>query len=111
MARIDIEILYIEDCPNWKHALARVESAAADLALDAAITTTEVTTVEQARATGFAGSPTMLVDGRDPFPSGAGQPGLACRVYVVAGRLAGLPSDAQIRDALAVAGAGGKPTP
>jgi hypothetical protein len=48
----------------------------------------------------------VLVDGRDPFRSGAGKQGLARRVYVVDGRLAGLPSDAQMREALAAAGAG-----
>ena len=40
-----------------------------------------VTSVEQAEALGFRGSPTILIDGTDPFADPASPLGLACRVY------------------------------
>jgi hypothetical protein len=39
-----------------------------------------VETHEEAVRLGFRGSPTILVDGRDPFADGRGDLGLACRV-------------------------------
>ena len=48
----------------------------------------------------FAGSPTILVDGHDLFPSEGATADLACRVYVSEGRLAGLPSVGEIVAAL-----------
>lgn len=59
-----------------------------------------VWTPEQAAALSFAGSPTVLVDGVDPFPSDGGIGELACRVYPVAERLAGAPGVEQIVDVL-----------
>jgi arsenate reductase len=41
----------------------------------------EVTTPQQARAQGFAGSPTLRVDGRDIDPGGGAKGVLSCRVY------------------------------
>jgi hypothetical protein len=59
----------------------------------------EITTAEEAEGVGFAGSPTILIDGRDPFRGGAA-PGLACRRYSTEAGLEGAPSVTQIVDAL-----------
>jgi hypothetical protein len=48
----------------------------------------------------FHGSPTIIVDGHDPFPT-AGQPGLACRIYQTPAGPAGAPTVEQLRSALA----------
>lgn len=39
-----------------------------------------IRTPQEAATTGFAGSPTITVDGRDLFPGGARTESLACRV-------------------------------
>ena len=56
----------------------------------------QVTTPEQAQSTGFRGSPTVLVDGRDPFADPDAPVGLSCRVYRTDAGLAGAPTVEQL---------------
>jgi len=96
-----IEVLYIDDCPNWKDAGSLVREALA-LAGD---TTTNVTfrllrTPEEAAQVSFAGSPTVTLDGEDLFPNGGQTTDLACRVYFTPSGLAGLPTVSQLWEAL-----------
>ena len=49
----------------------------------------------------FAGSPTIVVDGQDLFPSEGQTNDLACRIYFTPQGLAGLPTLAQLTEALA----------
>ncbi|GAB3603322.1 thioredoxin domain-containing protein [Microbacterium aureliae] len=95
-----IEILHIEECPNWREAERRVRDAVGDLGIDADIAVRLITTPDEAVAAGFAGSPTILLDGADPF-GGAPTADLACRVYVTETGLAGLPSVTGLSEALA----------
>jgi len=56
---------------------------------------------EVASELGMAGSPTLLVDGRDPFTEPARSTSVSCRLYRdETGHLAGAPSVAQLRRAL-----------
>jgi len=55
-----------------------------------------IETVQEAQEYGFKGSPTILVDGTDPFDDGTGQVGLACRLYMTESGLRGHPSRAQL---------------
>ena len=48
----------------------------------------------------FIGSPTILVDGRDPFATGDEQPALACRVFSTPEGRAGSPTVGQLVEAL-----------
>lgn len=65
---------------------------------------------DQATAAGMTGSPTLLIDGRDPFESGQA-PSLSCRLYPTdTGRLDGAPSVAALRAALRAPPEGGDPT-
>ena len=97
-----ITLRYFDGCPNWRLAearlrrvLAAVGAPSAELALE------RVETPEDAERMGFLGSPTVLVDGDDPF-AGEGLPvGLACRVYRTERGPEGAPSEAQLRAALA----------
>ena len=51
------------------------------------------------------GSPTLLINGADPFASRGEPPSLSCRLYRDAeGRLGPAPSVAALRQALAAAG-------
>jgi hypothetical protein len=51
-----------------------------------------VETSDQAEALGFIGSPTVLVDGRDPFARGDEPAALACRVFTTSDGPAGSPT-------------------
>jgi hypothetical protein len=60
-----------------------------------------VATPEDAERLRFRGSPTILIDGRDPFANEAAPFGLSCRVYRTERGLEGSPSLEQLREALA----------
>jgi hypothetical protein len=56
---------------------------------------------------GMTGSPTLLVDGTDPFAVAGQLPSLSCRLYADdGGRLTGAPSLAQLRAVIAKAADG-----
>ena len=60
----------------------------------------------EAAASGMHGSPTLLIDGVDPFGPPDQRPSLSCRLYRdAAGRPAGAPSVAALRQALETAAA------
>jgi hypothetical protein len=59
----------------------------------------------EAAGLGMRGSPTLLIDGTDPFPVPGAPPALACRLYPGAdGRPAHAPSVSALRVALQQAG-------
>lgn len=53
-----------------------------------------------AQQRGFTGSPTILLDGLDPFAEPGGQPALACRLYGAASGPASVPSLPDLRAAV-----------
>lgn len=72
-----LEVLHVTDCPNLEPMLDRL-SQATDLPIDIR----EVTTDEEAATVGMNGSPTLLVDGVDPFASPEEcASGVSCRLY------------------------------
>src|SRR5260370_40923771 len=103
---MQIKILYFSGCPSWETAAARVRTVLAELGrADVAM---QVEDVHQAKdvPSEWAGSPTLLLDGRDPFAA-ADEPraGLAidrgrhsamardaCRIYVTETPIEGSPS-------------------
>lgn len=93
-----VELLYFEDCPNWKVAgeHLRVLADGRDVQVEHRL----VHTPEEADAAGFRGSPTILIEGRDPFAAGDEPFGLACRVYQTPGGAAGSPTLDQLAAAL-----------
>jgi hypothetical protein len=76
-----ILIRYFDGCPHWRIADERVRAALGQSRLDATIGYETVETIDDAIGTGFRGSPTILIDGIDPFPTGDAPPALACRIY------------------------------
>ncbi|GAB6987312.1 DF family (seleno)protein [Nocardioides pyridinolyticus] len=96
-----VELLYFDGCPNWTVADERLAEALRVVSLDdVTVHRRKVETEQNAIAVRFTGSPTVLVDGRDPFATGDEQVGLACRVYATPQGLAGSPSLAQLVEAL-----------
>jgi hypothetical protein len=60
-----------------------------------------VTTDAESQRLGMRGSPTLLIDGRDPFPAPGARPALSCRIYRGEdGTADGAPTPAQLEAAL-----------
>ena len=94
-----IDVLIVPDCPNGPVVLERLAQALAGRA-DVQMETRVIDTVEQAEQWGMHGSPTVLVDGHDPFAA-PGPASVSCRLYPGAGgRVEGAPSLARLRQAL-----------
>ncbi|MGW1196729.1 hypothetical protein ACWD4B_12945 [Streptomyces sp. NPDC002536] len=102
---MEIEILVVRDCPHEKPAIELLRRALDGLGrTDAAWVTRVVADQDEAERIGFTGSPTYLIDGRDPFAEPGRPPGLTCRVYRTPQGLAGLPALDRLRRALAAGG-------
>jgi hypothetical protein len=102
---MEVTVLAVPDCPN----APLLEQRLADAVMGRpGVTVRRVEIAETATAAqyGMSGSPTLLVNGRDPFTRAGAGPALACRLYHDDdGRLAGVPSVAALRWALAQGGA------
>jgi glutaredoxin len=99
---MQVTVLYFEGCPNWKTARRRLEEA---LAKTAASDTVEVSyqrveTPEEAERISFRGSPTILIDGRDPWAKPDAPIGFSCRIYQTELGAEGSPSVDQLVEAL-----------
>lgn len=75
-----VTVVYFDGCPNWELARERAEEALRVVGAPEAVELQRVETFEEAQRVGFAGSPTILIDGEDRFP-GSGQVAMACRLY------------------------------
>lgn len=93
-----LELLYFDDCPNWEVAAERLDAIAASRGL--VVERRIVATAEEAQAARFRGSPTVLIDGRDPFASGDEPFGLMCRLYATPDGSAVSPTIEQLEAAL-----------
>ncbi|WP_406690325.1 thioredoxin family protein [Saccharopolyspora sp. ID03-671] len=97
-----ITVLTVADCPNARPALERIAAALDDQ--DTQVELVEVTDEAEAARRGMYGSPTILIDGTDPFASPGALPSLSCRLYRGAdGTASGIPGEADLRRALAKA--------
>ena len=100
--RVTLEVLHVPDCPNLQPLMDRLRDVT-----DLPVTTHEITTDADAAAHGMAGSPTLLINGTDPFAA-ASHPdrgyAVSCRIYRDEhGHPVGAPTVAQLRAALAAA--------
>lgn len=95
---MDVALLYFDGCPSWQTTDRRLRELADELGFD--ISYHKVDTPEAAQELPFAGSPTVLVDGRDPLAHGDEPVGLSCRIYQTADGPAGSPTRDQLRKAI-----------
>jgi hypothetical protein len=105
---MQLTLLALPGCPN---ALLLEQRLAGLLAGRPEVTVTlrVISDAAEAEGRGMRGSPTLLVDGQDPF-AGSGAGGvLACRLYAAGegGGLDGAPTVSALRDVLERAGAVG----
>jgi hypothetical protein len=97
---MEVELLYVPDCPNRDLARNRLKLALRRIGRDAVIREREVHTAEQGDRLGMRGSPTILIEGEDAF-AGPAATGLACRIYRNASTAAGAPTVDELVEALA----------
>ncbi len=78
---VDIELLYVDGCPNWQVARDRIAQAlAATGNAGTPIALRAIDTQDEAEREAFPGSPTIRIDGDDAVGPTTGA-GLTCRVY------------------------------
>jgi hypothetical protein len=97
---IDIVVQYFDSCPHWTIADNRLRKIIRDHRLDVALRYQAIETPEEAEEHKFTGSPTLLINGRDPWATRFLRVGLGCRTYLTEAGPAGSPSSDQLGAAL-----------
>lgn len=95
---MDVSLLYFDGCPSWHTTDRRLRELADELGFD--LDYRKVATPEAAQQLSFRGSPTVLVDGRDPFAQSDEPVGLSCRIYQTPDGPAGSPTLEQLREVM-----------
>jgi hypothetical protein len=91
-----VTILHVTDCPNVAVLQQRLTHVLADRA-DVQVELRLIDSDQGAAESGMIGSPTLLVDGVDPFVVPGQAPSLSCRLYRDdSGAIAGAPSLTQL---------------
>ena len=104
MGGVNLELLVVADCPHESGALSVLRLACERAGMAGQpVRTTLIASPEQARKRGFVGSPTILIDGLDPFAVPGQRPALACRVYSTQAGLSGVPPLSEVISALTAA--------
>ncbi|MGW7544004.1 organomercurial lyase [Streptomyces sp. NPDC054770] len=97
-----IKVLTVPGCPNAPLVRERIDQALGGRAV--AVELIEVADEAQAARLGMTGSPTVRVDGTDPFAVPAAAASVSCRLYRGPdGRVEGAPSVADLQRALYIA--------
>ena len=92
-----IELRFFDSCPNWKVANERLQRALQLEGVETAIAYTKVESPEEAERLDFIGSPTILINGLDPYRPHEAKPGMACRVFATEDGPQGSPTVNELR--------------
>src|SRR3954452_381892 len=96
-----IELLYSDGCPTSKAVQHTLEEILSEEGIEAHLQLLAVNAAEEAQRVQFPGSPTIRVNGRDPFPTGKRLDWwLGCRMYLTSEALKGTPTKAMLRETL-----------
>jgi hypothetical protein len=97
-----VELLWWQGCPSTDRALADLRDALAEAGLDpATVEIRQVADDAAAERERFPGSPTIRINGVDPF-AGDEAVGLSCRIYRLDdGRVSPTPDPGRLREAIA----------
>lgn len=99
------ETLHLDDCPCREEAGRRFRMALDSTGHQGTVVAYTLVASPAAAAQGpLAGSPTILIDGTDLFPSEGRTNDLACRIYMPPEGLAGRPTQEQLQKALVFRG-------
>ena len=97
---MEITRQHFESCPSWETTDQHLQTLIDRLGLDMTVRYQLIETPEAAAEYGFRGSPTVLIDGVDPFADHDAPIGLSCRVYRTDTGFAGSPTLDQLEDAI-----------
>jgi hypothetical protein len=104
---MQLTVLAVPECPNAPLLEQRLSGLLAGRP-EVTVTRRVIADAAEAARWGMHGSPTLLVDGRDPFAEPGSGPAVACRLYRGQdGRPEGAPAVAALREVLERAGARG----
>ncbi|MEE8168304.1 MAG: DUF2703 domain-containing protein [Candidatus Hydrothermarchaeales archaeon] len=97
-----IELLYFDDCPNYKKTLEDVNELLKQEGVEAEIAMIRIETQEEAEKLGFLGSPTLRIAGKDVDEKSRDSKefGLKCRIYLVGDKILGSPPREMIMQTL-----------
>ena len=101
---MEITLQYFASCRNWKVLDHDLGSLLGEMGLSSDIQYQLVETPEEAVEHDFHGSPTVRINGVDPFADVGSPVGLSCRIYRTEAGSAGSPSREQLAKALQDAG-------
>jgi hypothetical protein len=101
---VRVELLYFDGCPGWREMAAHLDALTVEL--DVTWTRVQVASPEAAEQHRFHGSPSLHIDGVDPFAPPDAAVGLSCRCYRTPLGPAGIPDRQTLRTVLLAAGAG-----
>jgi predicted DsbA family dithiol-disulfide isomerase len=97
---MDLKVLAVPDCPNvalLEQLLAQVVEGCRDVTVSRQV----IADQDEAARCGMRGSPTILVDGIDPFAEPGEPASVSCRLYRDGnGPVDGAPSVSQLRKAI-----------
>lgn len=100
---VRITVQHFNGCPHWLDTVERIERVVDADGIAAEVRLQLVNSQHAAEALNFRGSPTVLVNGVDPFADPDSPMGLLCRVYTTPDGLAGSPTASQLSEAIAAA--------
>jgi hypothetical protein len=94
-----IEFFYFEDCPSYKKALKNLKEVLGEEKEGTELEIIRINSPEEAKKYNFQGSPSVKIDGED-WEEKNDTPSLRCRLYMIDGKLTGVPSKEFIREKL-----------
>lgn len=96
----ELTVLAVPDCPNAPVLQQRLAGLIAGRP-GVTVTRRDITDLAEAARWGMQGSPTLLIDGSDPFAVPGTAPAVACRLYKGEnGRVEGVPAVSALRQVL-----------
>jgi hypothetical protein len=98
---MQVELLWFAGCPSYLRAQELLAQVLREEGIDAPIEMIQVHDDAEAIALKFLGSPTIRLNGRDPFAEpGQDQFAMQCRVYRTPAGLKGVPTLEMLRAAV-----------
>jgi hypothetical protein len=94
-----VDLMYFEGCPHWRETSNHLE-ALRQVQGGFEVRLVEVTTPELANEWRFHGSPSVTINGVDPFSDSEAPVGLTCRTYMTDLGIAGSPTREQLSQAI-----------